>query len=639
MYNMTRARLSSVSRQKGDGISMMGSKARIFSPIAVVSLDDLVPADHFYRHLDQKLDLSFVRDLVKETYAAGGRPSVDPIVFFKLQLVMFFEDIRSERLLMRLVADKLSVRWYVGYNLDEPLPEHSSLTRIRQRFGVVIFRRFFEAIVDQCRQAKLIWGKELYFDATKVEANAAMDSVKARFAVEAHLTHLFEEPGEEERLQTKEEMSPEQQAPLLLPTSLSEKQREELTATTAHRHDWIEETGRPNREETHGSYRRVADYRVSTTDPDATIMPIKGQGFHLGYHTHYVVDGGKKRIILNVLVTPSEVMENQPMLDLLWRAQFRWKLHPHQVTGDTTYGTLDIIQAVEDAHIRAYMPLAEPGERNSLLGINQFLYDAEKDLYTCPQGKELTYYYTRHAINVRVYRADANTCDQCPLKSQCTTSSQGRLIHRNLREHYSERVRAYHQTAAYEKAMGKRKVWVEPLFAEAKQWHGMRRFRLRRLWRVNCEALVIASGQNLKRLLQKRGWGRRPFPAQAVALMPPERSQAELFPRNVLLKNQKACAAVASLASWKVAQAFFEAQKRRFYPLNSLLSFISLFLCTITFIFSHCYSFVFSLLLVFPSSGKRLVCSNSSVLLEAQQMFFNRLGLLAAISSRAETDG
>src|SRR5215472_2640219 len=93
---------------------MMGTKARIFTPIAVVSLEDLVPSTHFYRHLDHVLDLSFVRDLVKETYAHGGRPSIDPVVFFKLQLVMFFEDIRSERLLMQLVADKLSVRWYVG---------------------------------------------------------------------------------------------------------------------------------------------------------------------------------------------------------------------------------------------------------------------------------------------------------------------------------------------------------------------------------------------------------------------------------------------------------------------------------------------------------------------------------------------
>lgn len=77
-------------------------------------------------------------------------------------------------------------------------------------------------------------------------------------------------------------------------------------------------------------------------------------------------------------------------------------------------------------------------------------------------------------------------------------------------------MRAYHQTEAYQKAMRKREVWVEPLCAEAKDWHGLRRFRLRRLWRVNCEALLIAAGQNLKRLLSKQGWGRRPLPSEAA---------------------------------------------------------------------------------------------------------------------------
>ncbi len=115
---------------------MMGTKARRFTPVPAVSLDELVPADHFYRHLDRVLDLTFVRDLVHDCYAVNGRPSVDPVVFFRLQLVMFFEGIRSERQLMRLVADRLSVRWYLGYNLDETLPEHSSLTRIRSRYGL-----------------------------------------------------------------------------------------------------------------------------------------------------------------------------------------------------------------------------------------------------------------------------------------------------------------------------------------------------------------------------------------------------------------------------------------------------------------------------------------------------------------------
>src|SRR6266851_177586 len=115
---------------------MMGSKQRSFAPLINRSLEDLVPPDHFYRHLERTLDLSFVRQFVQETYAGIGRPSIDPVVFFKLQLVMFFEGIRSERQLMRHAADRLSVLWYLGYDFGEPLPDHSSLTRIRERYGV-----------------------------------------------------------------------------------------------------------------------------------------------------------------------------------------------------------------------------------------------------------------------------------------------------------------------------------------------------------------------------------------------------------------------------------------------------------------------------------------------------------------------
>ncbi|HYU76303.1 MAG TPA: transposase [Ktedonobacteraceae bacterium] len=181
---------------------MMGRKERHFAPLINVSVEQLVPQDHFYRHLERTLDLSFVREFVEKTYAGGGRPSIDPIVFFKLQLVMFFEDIRSERLLMRHAADRLSVRWYLGYDLNEPLPDHSSLTKIRTRYDIEVFRRFFEAIVEQCQQAGLVWGRELYIDATKVQANAARDSVKPRFAVEAHLAHLFAPEANEEPTST-----------------------------------------------------------------------------------------------------------------------------------------------------------------------------------------------------------------------------------------------------------------------------------------------------------------------------------------------------------------------------------------------------------------------------------------------------
>jgi transposase len=127
---------------------MMGLKARVTTVRHTVALDDLVPADDCSRHLDRVLDLAFVRDLVRDAYAPAGRPSIDPVVFFKLQLVMFFEGIRSERHLIETASLNLAHRWYLGYALDEELPDHSSLTRIRQRLGIDVFQRFFERIVD-----------------------------------------------------------------------------------------------------------------------------------------------------------------------------------------------------------------------------------------------------------------------------------------------------------------------------------------------------------------------------------------------------------------------------------------------------------------------------------------------------------
>src|SRR5258706_94260 len=136
-------------------------------------------------------------------------------------------------------------------------------------------------------------------------------------------------------------------SPLQLHPNMEKEIQGALSTRNSQRQDWIAQVGEPDRERIRGKYRRQADFWVSTTDPDATMMNSKGEGTRLGYHTHYLVDGGKARIILNVLVTPSEVMENQPVLDLLWRTRFRWKLWPRQFTGDTTYGTAEIITALE----------------------------------------------------------------------------------------------------------------------------------------------------------------------------------------------------------------------------------------------------------------------------------------------------
>jgi len=500
---------------------MMGTKGRVFAPLPPVSLAELVPPDHFYRHLEQLLDLSFVRDLVCEAYAESGRPSIDPVVFFKLQLILFFEGVRSERQLMQMVADRLSLRWYVGYDLTERLPDHSSLSRIRERYGLEVFRRFFETIVVQCLEAGLVWGKEIYLDATKVAANAALASLQPRFAVEAHLAHLFavaggDGDGDEESGDTDDADGDE---PVQLPIELTETAQADLAEGAAARHDWIGRAGRPNRNATSGTYRRTADFRVSVTDPDATPFPPGDGHTRLGYQDHYVVDGGRARIILAALVAPAEVQENQPALDLLWRARFRWKLHPRQVTADTKYGTVENVVAIEDQRICAYFPLSKVGQRPGIFREQDFVYDAAADTYRCPGEQTLRFLSHCQATRRRIYAAPAAACAACALREQCTTAKRGRRIGRQINEVYLDRVRGYHATAPYQKAMRKRQVWVEPLFAEAKAWHGLRRFRLRGLEQVNGEALLIAAGQNLKRLLSRRGWGQRPFPSGAAGIV------------------------------------------------------------------------------------------------------------------------
>jgi hypothetical protein len=120
---------------------------------------------------------------------------------------------------------------------------------------------------------------------------------------------------------------------------------------------------------------------------------------------------------------------------------------------------------------------------------------------------------------VVVYRGEAAVCTACPVKAKCKTSDQGRKVHRSFNIDYLEKVRGYHAMEAYKKAIRKRQVWVEPLFAEAKEWHGLRRLLLRGLLNANIPGLLIAAGQNLKRFLAATGWGRRTAPCGSLVAL------------------------------------------------------------------------------------------------------------------------
>jgi transposase len=453
---------------------MLGHKAREFKQHKSISLEDFVPDDNFYRQVERNLDLSFVRDLADEFYSNLGRPSVDPVVFFKLQLIAFFEGIRSERKLMETVNLNLAHRWFIGYDLDEAVPDHSSLSKIRERYGWAVFQQFFERIVELCIKAGLVWGEELYFDSTKVQANANINGMIARAGHEAkqQLEHLFED---------------------------SKKDASAFSRLIAKYHG----------KRLHGirkpHYQRVTDSQVSPIDPDAAPMQAPGGGSAvLGYRDHYVVDGGKARIILSALVTPASITDNTPMLDLVDWVRARWRLKPKVAAGDAKYGTVPNIVGLEERGIKAYLPTSDFSQRNKYYPAKLFRYDRRKDRFVCPQGQALPFRNRRMTEQVIVYRANPKVCNACPVKSECTGSKSGRFIFRSFFQKQLDKAEAYRQTEAYLKAMRKRSMWVEPLFGEAKEFHRLRRFRLRRLLKVNIEGVMVAAGQNLKRLIKHR---------------------------------------------------------------------------------------------------------------------------------------
>jgi transposase len=455
---------------------MMGYKIKELKTFTSFSLETLVPEDNFYRQIEQCVDLSFVRDLVCHLYSAFGRPSIDPVVFFKLQLIAFFEGIRSERLLMETVSLNLAHRWFIGYDLYEPVPDHSSLSKIRERYGMQIFQQFFEQIVELCVEAGLVWGEELYFDSTKVDANASIKSMIDRTESEAnqHLEELWKKNEEEVSNSTLQDL--------------------------VEKYDGERFTGlrKP-------SYKRITDEKVSLTDPDAAPMRAQGGGSAvLGYRDHYIVDGGKARIILSALVAPASIMDNTPLLDLLDWTCSRWKLEPKIAAGDAKYGTVPNIVGLEKRGIKAYLPTPDLSKRSEYYSSDQFQYDVENDQYICPQNHVLPLWSRRKSEENYVYRADVKVCDACPVKGECTGSKSGRHIFRSFHQEYIDKVKAYHETEAYKKASRKRSVWVEPLFGEAKDFHRLRRFRLRGLHKVNIEGMMIAAGQNLKRLIKHR---------------------------------------------------------------------------------------------------------------------------------------
>jgi transposase len=429
-----------------------------FDPKVKTSIDweSFVAEDHFLRRIDRVLDLSFIRELTAARYADGqGRPSIDPEVYFRMQLVAYFHGITKDRRLCEEVHDNLAYRWFCRLSLVDDVPDHSSLTRIRDRLGEEMFEQVFRKIVRQCQEKGLVKKDcRVMTDATLIAADASLDS----------LVHVDPE-------QAKHETEAQQRCGTF--------------------------DGRAPRKLSNQTHR-------SCTDPDATLAQKKGTPRQLKYKVHQTIDADS-RVILDTEVTTGARHDNQPYLAQLERVRACYQITIGEATADRGYGSADIIRTLQGQQARTYIPLWSGRVGNSKYLKGKLVYEKEHDRFRCPEGKYLIPNPTV-TENHKRYVTSSEDCRNCPQASTCpakrrTSTSHQRLVKRSLDQDLFEEVLDQMEQATFLERASERMWKCEGLFAESKQYHCLARARYRGRSKVQIQAYLSAIVQNLKRLL------------------------------------------------------------------------------------------------------------------------------------------
>ena len=430
---------------------MLGKKDRGQPELFVAgSLRELLPDGHILVRVDHVLDLSWLRAEVAELYSAdNGRPGIDPEVAVRLMLAGFLLGIVHDRRLMREAQVNLAIRWFIGYALHEPLPDHSSLTRIRQRWGAERFRYIFEQTVKACIAAKIATGEVVHVDASLIRANVSWESLAVRH-VEAVSKANEPVPAENE-------------------TKMKGRQ-----------------TGR---------YKKVC-----VTDPDAS-MATNGRNRHLepSYKQHAVVDD-VRGVILDVEVTTGQMNEGQVIIERIDAAATTTGRQPATVTADAGYAYGKVYGDLEQRGIDPMIPAkAEP--IRSAVPLRRFRYDAKHDVLRCPRGKILR--PGRPIEHGRFFYSKARDCSRCSLASLCLSKGRSNKAV-VVSNDYPALLRARRRRVRWgehERSLYQRHSWrSEGFHGEAKTWHGLARAVRRGLQNMRIQSFLTAAAINLKRL-------------------------------------------------------------------------------------------------------------------------------------------
>jgi transposase len=447
------------------------------------NLEKRIRPDHPLRRIDQLIDFDFIYQEVADKYGFNGNVSVPPPVILKLMLLLVFYNVRSERELMDTLPERLDWLWFLGYDLDSEIPDHSVLSKARKRWGPEVFRSFFERIVVQCVEAGLVDGKKIFLDASLVDSDASNRSVLDIRSLKGQLHQRYQEL--EARLEEKE-------------------------AGTD-----------PSR-----TYEKKNARYISATDPDASLVN-RGQS-KLRYQVHRAVDP-QSEIITATEATPGDVNEAHLLLPLWESHHLTTSLEAVTVVADSKYGTIENLLACQDRGLQAHMPdlgeaAALRSQKRKIFPEESFSYDPESDTYRCPAGTPLKPKSLHLARQSRDYAAPRKVCAACSLREQCTKNRSGRTIKRHLRQADLDRMREAARSTPARRDLQTRKHLMERSFARSKRY-GFDQARWRGLWRMQIQDYLTCAIQNIQVLIRQAGQPRKWAAARASA---PKRSFIQL---------------------------------------------------------------------------------------------------------------
>jgi transposase len=420
-----------------------------------VNLARRIPEDHPLRKLKGVLELDFVRDEVARFYGANGNVSVDPVIIMKMMLLLFWDNVASERELMRVIPLRIDYLWFLGYGLEDEIPHHSVLSKARKRWGKAVFEELFGRTVGQCLEAGLIDGSKLHVDSSLVRADASLNCVVA-----------------------------------VTMAKLDEQESEDAPVDDDPRGGGANQKNKVR------------------TDPDSTLVRHHAGKSLPSYKNHRALDD--KAGVITVSKTTTGIRdEGAELLNVVEAHEQTTGRKVDKVVADSKYGTTTNFITLVGRGIRTHMADLRGKQRNhrqqGIYGQKRFTYDVQSDTFTCPAGRKLYNHHYHHRRGYHEYRARAGVCDRCRLAHLCTRAKHGRTLNRYPDQELLDKGRRQSNAPSAIKDRKRRQWFQERNFGEATTEHGFKRARWRGLARQTIQDQMIATIQNLKILIRKGG--------------------------------------------------------------------------------------------------------------------------------------